>query len=362
MFRIAYALNKLRTDFFLSGVSDRFRSGKMVPPPSYVLWDCSRRCNLRCAHCGATKEKYAAELTTGQIRRTIDELAAMKVRMFAVTGGEPLLRTDCLDVLAYARTRGLKTGMATNGFLLDEAAADRIREAGVYSVQISLDGTEPTHNRIRGNPRSFEKAVQAVERLLRRRVPVLSVATTVTPQNLGELDAMRGLLSQLGVSMWRLTVVMPIGRAEAADLSLDAGQMEGLFAFVRDHRRGSPRIYLGENLTYLGEWETRLRSGPVICPVGYLACCIGVDGHVRGCPEQPDTAENREGSILESPFAEIWRGGFGRYRQRQILATDPDCSACGWKDDCFGGCWVMRTGNRQCIRRLLQAGRALPAG
>ncbi len=362
MSRISYALNKLRTDYYLSGISERFRSGKSVPPPSYVLWDCTRRCNLHCAHCGATKETYPAELSTGQILRTVDELAAMKTGMFAVTGGEPLLRKDLLEVLAHARMRGLKTGIATNGFLLDEAIADRIRDIGVYSVQISFDGTEPTHNRIRGNPHSFEKAAQAAGHLLRRRLPVLSAATTVTPQNLGELDAMRVLLAGLGIGMWRLTVVMPIGRAETADLSLDAVQMESLFAFVKDHRRGMPRIYLGENLTYLGEWETRLRRAPVICPVGFLACCIGVDGHVRGCPEMPDTPENREGSVLEKPFADIWQSGFGRYRMREILATDPDCSACGWKHDCFGGCWVMRAGDLHCIRRRLHAGALPPTG
>jgi radical SAM protein with 4Fe4S-binding SPASM domain len=353
MSRLTYAFNKLRTDFYLSGISDRFGSGKTLPPPSYVLWDCSRRCNLHCAHCGASKETYAVELSTDQIQRVIDELAAMKVRMFAVTGGEPLLREDLLDVLAHARTRGLKTGIATNGFLLDQSAADRIRDAGVYSIQISLDGTEPTHNRIRGNPNSYKNAVQAIEHLLRRRVPLLSVATTVTPHNLGELDAMRGLLSALGVGMWRLTVVMPIGRAETAGLSLDAAQMGSLFSFVGKHRRGAPRIYLGENLTHLGEWETRLRRSPVICPVGFLACCIGVDGHVRGCPEQPDTAGNREGSVLEQSFSEIWRRGFGRYRRREILELDSECSGCGWKNDCFGGCWVMREANRHCIRRLL---------
>jgi radical SAM protein with 4Fe4S-binding SPASM domain len=362
MSRITYALNKLRTDFYLSGISERFRSGLSVPPPSYVLWDCTRRCNLHCAHCGATKETYPVELATEQILRLVDDLAAMKVKMFAVTGGEPLLRKDLLEVLAHARKRGLKTGIATNGFLLDEAMAERIQDAGVYSVQISLDGTEPTHNRIRGNSHSFKKATQAIEHLLRRRMPVLSVATTVTPNNLGELDAMRGMLAGMGVGMWRLTVVMPIGRAETADLSLDAHQLESLFAFVRDNQRGTPRIYLGETLTFLGDWETRLRRAPVICPVGFMACCIGVDGHVRGCPEMPDTPDNREGSVLEKPFADIWQSGFGKYRMREILAADPACSACGWKNDCFGGCWVMRTGNHQCIRHLLDSGAAIRAG
>ncbi len=354
MSKLAYAFDKLRTDFYLSGISKRFASGGPVPPPAYVLWDCTRRCNLHCVHCGASKENYPVELTAKQIESAIDELAGMNVGMFAVTGGEPLLRKDLLEVLAYAGLRGLKNGIATNGFLLDEAMADRIRDARVYSVQISLDGMEQTHNRIRGNPHSFEKAVRAVELLIARRVPVLSAATTVTSRNIAELGPLREFLSQLGVAMWRLAVVMPIGRAQAANLSLDSGQMESLFAFVRDHRHKRPKIYLGENLTFLGEWEQQLRNSPVICPVGFLACCIGVDGHVRGCPEQPDTAANREGSILEKPFHEIWRNGFGRYRRREILTGDRDCSECGWKNDCFGGCWVMRTQNRHCIRRRLK--------
>ena len=148
---------------------------------------------------------------------------------------------------------------------------------------------------------------------------------------------------------------MPIGRAENAGMSLEGEPLSSLFSFAGKHRRGKPRIYIGENLTFLGGWERRLRSSPMICPVGFLACCIGVDGHVRGCPEMPDTAANREGSILGQSLSQIWQSGFGRYRRREILAADRECAACEWKNDCFGGCWVMRTGNRHCIRRLLEA-------
>jgi len=350
---IKYALDKLRTDFYLDEVSRRFGSGKPVPPPSYVLWDCTRRCNLNCVHFGASKEIYPAELTTAQIKGIVDEIAALKIGMFAVTGGEPLLRKDLLDVLAHARQRGMKTGIATNGFLLDRPMAKRIAQARVHSVQVSLDGMEPTHNEIRKNDRSFTTAVQAIELLGKIRVPVLTVATTVTERNLPELDSLRELLLRLGVKLWKLTAVMPIGRARVAEMSVQRENLLSLFEFVRKNNGRGIRIHLGENLTYLGGWEKKLRSGPVICPVGYSACCIGVDGNVRGCPEQPDTADNREGSLLERSFADIWQHGFGRYRRREMLATDPNCSACEWKSDCFGGCWVMRTRNRHCIRSAL---------
>ncbi len=353
MLNLRYELTRLLTDYYLSSVGERYRRGRRVPPPRTVVWDCTRRCNLACVHCGATKERYAAELTTGQIGGIIDELAALKVDMFAVTGGEPLLREDLLEVLAHARERGLKTGIATNGFLVDEAMARRIGAAGVRSVQVSLDGLESTHNAIRNHPLSFARATQAIERLLGASVPLVSAATTVTPRNLDELEGLGEHIARLGCPLWRLTVVMPIGRAREADLLLRGEQLTALFAFVRSQRGKRPRIYIGENLPFLGTWERQIRREPMVCPIGFLACCIGVDGHVRGCPEQPDTAENREGSLLEQPFAAIWQRGFARYRRREILVTDERCAACRDRHVCYGGCWVMREGSHHCIHELI---------
>lgn len=352
MVNLRYELARLGSDYFLSGVSERYRRGKPVPPPRLVVWDCTRRCNLHCAHCGASGETYPQELTTEQICRAVDEMAALRVDMLAVTGGEPLLRKDLLAVLDHARQRGLKTGIATNGYLVDEAMAQRIGAAGVQSVQVSLDGLEPTHNRIRSNAQSFRRAVDAVERLLRQGIPLVSVATTVGPHNLADMEGLGALLAGLGVRMWRLAVVMPIGRAQEADLLLRGEQLEALFAFVQHTNRRGFRVYLGENLTFLGKWESRLRRQPAICPVGFTACCIGVDGHVRGCPEQPDTAVYREGSLLEEPLTAIWQRGFARYRNRDILRTDPRCAACADRFRCYGGCWVMREGGQHCISHI----------
>jgi radical SAM protein with 4Fe4S-binding SPASM domain len=350
---LKYAFAKLRTDFYLSGISDRYERGKSIPPPRYVIWDCTRRCNLRCAHCGASKEVYPEELTTDQVTGVLDQLAALEVDMFAITGGEPLLRKDLLDVLLHGQRCGLKTGIATNGFLLDEETAEQLKDAGAYSVQVSLDGLEPTHNEIRNHEQSFGRAVRAIELLLGQRVPLVSVATTVTPHNAPELPALRALLADLGVRMWRLAVVMPIGRAQRSDLALRGAELAALFEFVKRSSGKDLHVYLGENLTFLGDWERRIRSAPLICPIGFTACCIGVDGNVRGCPEQPDTAENREGSVLEQPFAQIWQDGFGRYRNREVFAIDETCNTCETRYDCYGGCWVMREEGNHCIYHLL---------
>ncbi len=347
MVNLRYEFARLRTDYYLSGVSERYRQGRPLAPPRYVIWDCTRRCNLYCAHCGAADENYPAELSTAQVRGLIDQLADLRVDMFAVTGGEPLLRSDLLELLAYASQCGLRTGIASNGYRVDERLAREIQAASVTSVQISLDGCEATHNAIRGNPQSFGHALRAIDLLTHADIPILSAATTVTPRNLDELPALQALLAAHGVKLWRLAAVMPIGRARGNGLS--PGQLERLFQFVDRQRGRTPRVYLGENLTYLGRWEKKLRSAPQICPIGFTACCIGVDGHVRGCPEQPDRPENREGSLLETPLAEIWQHGFARYRRREVLQQDPHCRQCAARSICYGGCWVMREEGQHCI-------------
>ena len=358
---LRYLLKKLQTDFYLSGITDLYQRGETLPGPNYVIWDCTRRCNLHCEHCGAVKETYETELSTAQIKQVIGQLAALGVDLFAVTGGEPLLRQDLLDVLGYANQQGMHTGIATNGYLIDDGLARRIKETGVDTVQVSLDGLESTHNRIRGSDQSFSRAISALRALIAQKVPIISVATTLTPHNFADLAPMRDLLLSIGVRTWRLTPIMPVGRGEINhELRLSRAQMIAFFEFVAKNNSRRLRIYIGDTLPYLGQWERRVRKvTPIVCPVGFTACCIGTDGYVRGCPEMPDTSPNREGSVLETPFTDIWQQGFERYRTRALRSSDPACKACPDWYKCYGGCWVMREGGQHCIYEILKENTSL---
>ena len=353
MFReIKYEILKFRNGVFFSDFNSTLEKLNKVYPPSYVLWDCTRRCNLSCKHCGAVKEKYDSELTTQQIKALVDQLAELKVGFFAATGGEPLLRNDIFEVFSYASEMGIKTGIATNGFFIDERNAHKIKESGIVSVQISLDGARDIHNNIRGNQKSFQNATNALKLLKKIKIPIVSIATTVTPLNINELDKIKEEIILAGVRLWRISIVMPIGRA-SNEMVLSCSQLNYLLNWIVENKSRDFKISIGENLPFLGKYEKKLRTSPLVCPVGFTACCIGVNGYVRGCPEQPDTEKFREGSILEKPFLEIWKNGFKRYRSREILESDKKCKACKNKTDCFGGCWVMREGNINCIHDLI---------
>lgn len=350
--QIWYKIAKLKNSLFFNNFNYSLKKGK-VYPPYYVLWDCSRKCNLNCVHCGAVKEKYKKELTTEQIKDLINQLAKIKIKFFAVTGGEPLLRKDILEVLKYATDKGIKTGLATNGFFIDNKKAKEIKDSGILSVQVSLDGTKEIHNKIRRNKISFQRATKAIEFLQKQKIKLVSVATTVTPMNFNDLKELKQILLNLGVKIWRISIIMPIGRAKGKKLLLNPKQLKELFEFVSSNK-DKIKIQIGENLPFLAEYETKIRKSPLVCPVGFTACCIGVDGNVRGCPEMPDIKKFREGSILKKPFIEIWKDGFKRYRNREAIKTDKKCITCKNKKDCYGGCWVMREANIQCIYDLLK--------
>lgn len=346
---LAYWISHLRLQTFLRRFDlHKQRYGK-YPPPSYVLWDCTRQCNLSCIHCGASKESYADELSTDQIINVVDQVAAMGSNFFAATGGEPLLRKDIMTVMAHATGKGLRTGIATNGYLLDEGIASAMKAAGIKSVQISLDGPEDTHNRIRRNPKSYEKAMLALQNCMMVGIPLIAAATVVTVNNIRELAALKRELLQAGIHSWKMIPLMPIGRSEGAEDALNNGQLKDLLHFI-SQARSEIDIIVGENLPYLGKYDFRARRSVSFCPVGVTALCIGVDGGVRGCPEMPDTPEFKEGSVLGQPLANIWQNGFRQYRERRLRVCDSKCAECRLWNKCRGGCWVMRLNASHCLK------------
>jgi len=346
-----YSLLRLRQKSFLESIDLLYAHGK-VNPPNTVVWDSTKKCNLDCIHCGS-EGNYGGELSTEEIKSIIDQLSSFGVEHFQITGGEPTLRTDFIDISTYAGKRGLKTSFASNGYSIDEDKAKSISKADVSLIQISIDGTEGIHNSIRKNPESFERAINAINLLKKHTNAKITASTIVMPQNIKSLPELKSILKSLKISFWNIGTVMPVGKAKNnQSLFLSGEQFRYLLQFIIDSRKDI-RVELGENYPYLLRYDASVRKSPKFCPVGILYCCIGTDGHVRGCPDQPDTSFYREGDLKTETFEDIWRARFQRYRTRQIIKEDEKCSSCDNKADCFGGCWVMRERDLHCIFDVL---------
>lgn len=132
-----------------------------------VVWNITRRCNLRCAHCysDSTSHHYPGELTLPQFRSVIDDLAAFAVPAVLLSGGEPLIHPQFFEIAGYAREQGLKLTLSTNGTLIDAEKAAGLKALGFAYVGISLDGIGENHDRFRGRVGAFDKTVAAFHHL-----------------------------------------------------------------------------------------------------------------------------------------------------------------------------------------------------
>ncbi|MGB7055957.1 MAG: radical SAM protein, partial [bacterium] len=167
--------------------------------PDHPVWEMTTACNLNCIHChtagGAPRRD---ELTTGEAEDLLSELAQVEsFRMMAFTGGEPLMRPDLFELLAYSQALGFKNTIATNATLIDDNIAQRMRAHGVVIAAVSLDGiTAQTHDRIRGLPGSFEKAVQGMRALTRAGI-LLHINITAMEYNVTQMERLMVLVDEL---------------------------------------------------------------------------------------------------------------------------------------------------------------------
>ncbi|MGH7162508.1 MAG: radical SAM protein, partial [Planctomycetota bacterium] len=125
------------------------------------------RCDLSCGMCDLPLRGHrGGEMDTAGLCGVLDAMRDLGVLGVGITGGEPLLRKDLFAVAAHGARRGLLVHLNTNGSLVDGEAARRLADAGVASVNVSLDGPDAeTHDRLRGRPGSFRRVLRAAARL-----------------------------------------------------------------------------------------------------------------------------------------------------------------------------------------------------
>lgn len=162
------------------------------------------RCNLRCVHCflnqtAAAGAGWAPELTTAELRRILDQMAEAGCLWLLLTGGEPFLRPDFLDIYTHAKKNGLLITLFTNGTLITEREADHLAVWRPFAIEITLYGrTRETYERVTGVAGSFDRCMRGIDLLLDRRLP-LKLKTMVLTINRHELEAMQAFAREKGI-------------------------------------------------------------------------------------------------------------------------------------------------------------------
>ena len=180
----------------LAGVDETARG----TPRPVVVWNCTRQCNLSCIHCyaNASNQKSAEEMDTASGKAFIHDLAEFGVPVMLFSGGEPLLRDDLFGLASLAREQGIRVALSTNGTLITEEIADKIRNVGFAEVGISLDGIESTNDRFRGNRGAYQAAIKGIRNCVALGLRV-SLRLTITRFNYEEIPAIFQLVEEEGV-------------------------------------------------------------------------------------------------------------------------------------------------------------------
>ena len=254
--------------------------------------------------------------------------------MIVLTGGEPFLRNDLEEVGVNLYRRGFPWGIVTNGMLLNEQKLNLLLDSGLRAVTVSLDGLEDSHNWLRGNKTSYQKAVAAIRLLPKTTDLKYDVVTCVNRMNYGELNQVRDLLIDMGVAEWRIFTIFPVGRAKDNEmLQLESSEFKSLFDFIKETRKAG-KIKLSYGCEgFLGNYEGEVRDNFFFCRAGINIGSILADGSISACPSLRDNFI--QGNIYQDNFAEVWKNRFEKYRDRSWTQTGL-CAECEFYKHCEG--------------------------
>src|SRR5688572_29894428 len=327
--------------------------------PYVISWNLTYRCNLACEHCyldaGGTPlvgtQNFAdrSELGTEECFRVIDEIAAFAPECLTIlTGGEPLLRRDILEIVQRASERGLWVVVGTNGVRITENLARRLAEAGARGLSLSLDALDADrHDRFRRVRGAWQNTVEGAEILNRTGLPFI-VQTTAGAHNIGELEAIADFAhDRLAAKVWNLYFLVPTGRGQFVSDITPAQYDEVLASLYRVQQKYTRRMLVNAKCAphYIktvletagvetGLSQIRTYSGGAGgCPAGTHYMGIRPNGDVTPCPYLPVFA----GNLRRSPLADLWTSSelFVDIRRRSSLGGR--CGACEMNAHC-GGC------------------------
>lgn len=297
-------------------------------------------CNLRCSHCYlAAGDPLRGELSVENWLTVLDKIGGMGAKFVYLLGGEPMLLMEkgLITIIRHARDVGLRVAMSTNGTLLDEQAAERLKHAGIDQVQVSVDGPSPEINDAIRGPGSFNAAIRAAKSLRDAGVP-FSLSCVVTHSNASLVSDMIELANNLGAAAITFIRIQNFGRGKVTGTSLsneEARQALQRMLEAKAKVKVIPngfRFHLG-NLREAYSRAKAKATGYLTCPAGRSRFVIDSNGDVYGC-ELLMEWEFLEGNAVRDDLRRIWENGFKAFRERRTRIA---CT-CDMADLCGLGC------------------------
>ena len=326
-----------------------------------VVWNMTRRCNLKCVHCYAQAKdiEFENELSTEEGKALIDDLASFGSPVILFSGGEPTLRKDLPELAAYAREKGMRAVISTNGTLIDRDMAKKLKEVGLSYVGVSLDGIRETNDKFRGMKGAFDAALRGLHNCQEEGIKV-GLRFTINEQNVRDIPAIFDLLEEEKIPRICFYHLVYAGRGSKMvkeDLSLEESRQAVDLILERTrklHEKGFPAEVLTVDNHCDGPYlymkllkENPERAAEVFELLsmnqgnssGIGIGCVSWDGAVHA---DQFWRHYSFGNIRERPFSEIWTDMSDKLmaglknRKPLIQANGDRCARCNWLDVCNG--------------------------
>ena len=324
-----------------------------------VVWNITRRCNLKCIHCYSDSDSktYPGELNWDQCVNVIDDLAQYGIPALLLSGGEPTIHPQFFELAGYARSKGLRLTLSTNGTLIDEEKASQIKDLGFSYVGISLDGIGATHDYFRGREGAFDKAVQAF-RNCKAVGQKVGLRLTLSRQNIDDLDQILDFIEREDIERVCFYHLVPSGRGSAMSAVLHEDTRSAIDRILARTSKwvaeGKPREVLTVDQPVDGAYlylklkeENPERAQQVIDLLrwnggGNNSSGTGIGNIDTQGNVHPDQfwQDLILGNVKQRPFSEIWQNKqnatLDQLRNRKEHLTGR-CKDCQFLDICGGG-------------------------
>jgi len=325
-----------------------------------VAWELTRSCNLFCAHCrgSARHGQFSNELSTEECFNLIDQILKVGKPIIILTGGEPLIRQDILQIAKYAVNKGFRVVMGSNGTLVTEEMAAKLKDVPISRLAISLDfPAAKSQDDFRGQAGAFTAAMAGIANARQAGIEI-QINSTITRLNVSFLDELLSLALRIGAVAFHPFLLVPTGRGKGLEsVELSPQQYEETLNWIYDKqaemgdrmffkptdaphylRVMKQRQKQDSKIKFTKKSESTSGHNPVHaitrgCLAGIGFCFISHRGSVQGCGYLDVAA----GNIREQPFGQIWASSPLFYDLRDLANLGGKCGVCEYKRIC-GGC------------------------
>ena len=340
-----------------SQMENSLKQRNMITPRLHlVAWEVTRSCNLLCAHCrgSASPASYSDELTTDECFHLVGQILEVGRPIIILTGGEPLVRSDILQIAKYAVSKGLRVVMGTNGTLITEEMAWKLKGVPISRLGISLDfPVAELQDEFRGQNGAFAAVMAGIANAQKAGIEI-QINSTITKLNVSNLDELLSLALEVGAVAFHPFLLVPTGRGKGLkSVELSPQEYERVLNWMYDKQQElRDRIFFKPTdvphyLRVVKQRQEQDQKNEIKVPYGHnpanvltrgcLAgigfCFVSHQGKVKGC----GYLDVEAGDIRKESFGQVWANSPLFSKLRDLSNLKGKCGACEYKKIC-GGC------------------------